>query len=75
MKFSFKLEIKTSKVKHKKEKEPLITNILKWIFLAFMEYWLTEFVFPKLVAWIINIIVNRPFYFYNRMFYFEEKYG
>ena len=82
MKLSFKanvdvgFEIKTKKnSRRKKEQKSWIKETLKWFSLVIVEYLFTELVLKRLVALIIKIFTNGSFYFYNRMFYFEVKYG
>lgn len=84
MKMSFKanldveFEIKTkrnSRQKQKKKKKSWIKETLKWFSLIIVEYLFTELILKRLVALIIKTFENGSFYFYNRMFYFEVKYG
>lgn len=82
MKLSFKanvdveFEVKTKKnSRRKKEQKSWIKETLKWFSLVIVEYLFTELVLKRLVALIIKIFTNGSFYFYNRMFYFEVKYG
>lgn len=82
MKFSFKanvnigFEIKTKKnSRQKKNRKFCVQKTLEWISLIIVEYLLTEFILKRLVALIIKIYMNGSFYFYNRFFYFEVKYG
>jgi hypothetical protein len=81
MKISFKanvdveFEVKTKKKSRKNKKnKSWFLKILKWFFSLLAEFLLTEYILKELVALIINIIENWPFYFYSRMFYFEVKY-
>lgn len=82
MKMSFKanldveFEVKTKKSSRRKnKKKSCIKKTLKWFSLIIIEYLFTELILKRLVALIIKIFTNGPFYFYNRMFYFEVKYG
>ena len=82
MKMSFKanldvkFEVKTKKnSRTKKESRSWIQKTLKWISLIIIEFLFTELILKGLVALIIKIFTNGSFYFYNRMFYFEVKYG
>lgn len=82
MKMSFKanldieFEVKTKKdSRHKKKRKSWIKETLKWFSLIIIEYLFTESILKRLVALIIKIFTNGSFYFYNRMFYFEVKYG
>lgn len=80
MKMSFKanldveFEVKTKKSSRRKNKS-WIKETLKWFSLIIIEYLFTELILKRLVALIIKIFTNGSFYFYNRMFYFEVKYG
>lgn len=80
MKLSFKanvdieFEVKTKK-KSRQKKKSWFKKTLKWFSLIIVEYLFTEFILKRLVALIIKIFMNGSFYFYNRMFYFEVKYG
>lgn len=82
MKMSFKanldveFEVKPKKVsRRKKKKQSWIKETFKWFSLIIIEYLFTELILKRLVALIIKIVTNGSFYFYNRMFYFEVKYG
>ena len=82
MKMSFKasldieFEVKTKKSSRRKnKKKSWIKETLKWFSLIIIEYLFTELILKRLVALIIKIFTNGSFYFYNRMFYFEVKYG
>ena len=82
MKMSFKanldveFEVKTKKSSRRKnKKKSWIKETLKWFSLIVIEYIFTELILKRLVALIIKIFTNGSFYFYNRMFYFEVKYG
>lgn len=82
MKLSFKanlnveFEIKPKKSsRQKKEKKSWIKETFKWFSLIVVEYLFIELILKRLVALIIKIFTNGSFYFYNRMFYFEVKYG
>lgn len=82
MKFSFKanvdveFEVKTKKKSRKtKNNKSWFIIFLKWVFGILAEFLLTEYILKRLVALIIKIFTNGSFYFYNRMFYFEVKYG
>lgn len=82
MKLSFKanlnveFEVKTKKSsRQKKEKKSWIKETFKWFSLIVVEYLFIELTLKRLVALIIKIFTNGSFYFYNRMFYFEVKYG
>ena len=82
MKMSFKanldvkFEIKTKKDSRRKNKKKSWTKkTLKWFSLIIIEYLFTELILKRLVALIIKIFTNGSFYFYNRIFYFEVKYG
>lgn len=82
MKMSFKanldveFEVKTKKSSRcKNKKKSWIKETLKWFSLIIIEYLFTELILKRLVALIIKIFTNGSFYFYNRMFYFEVKYG
>lgn len=82
MKMSFKanldveFEVKTKKSSRRKnKKKSWIKETLKWVSLIIIEYLFTELILKRLVALIIKIFTNGSFYFYNRMFYFEVKYG
>ena len=82
MKLSFKanlnveFEVKTKKSsRQKKEKKSWIKKTFKWFSLIVVEYLFIELILKRLVALIIKIFTNGSFYFYNRMFYFEVKYG
>ena len=82
MRMSFKaninveFEVKTRKKSRlKKKKKSCFKETFKWFSLVIIEYLFTEFILKRLVALIIKIFTNGSFYFYNRMFYFEVKYG
>lgn len=69
-KLSFNFELETqrkSKGKKSKKKSPLKKSLI-WVALEILSILL-----EKLVTWIIKLITNRPFYFYNRIFLFERK--
>ena len=70
------LDIKNRKnSRTKNKKDSWIKETLKWFSLIIFEYLFIELILKRLVALIIKIFTNGSFYFYNRMFYFEVKYG
>lgn len=71
-----KFEVKTKKVSRQKLKEKSwVKETLKWFSIIIIEYLFKKLILKRLVALIIKIFTDRSFYFYNRMFYFEAKYG
>lgn len=71
-----KFEVKIKKnSRTKKENRSWIQKTLKWFSLIIVEFLFTELILKRLVAFIIKIFTNGSFYFYNRMLYFEVKYG
>ena len=71
-----KFEVKIKKnSRTKKENRSWIQKTLKWFSLIIVEFLFTELILKRLVALIIKIFTNGSFYFYNRMLYFEVKYG
>ena len=68
------LEIKNKKNPKKKKNNSWIKKILMFV-LQVIAGWAIESFLNRLVALIIKIFTNGSFYFYNRIFYFEVKYG
>lgn len=66
--FNFELETQRKSKEKKSEKNSPLNEILKWFALEILSILL-----EKLVTWIIKLITNRPFYFYNRIFLLERK--
>lgn len=67
--FNFELEVKRSSRKKKGDnKKSFFKKSVIWIVLE-----LLSILLQKLVTWIINVLTNRPFYFYNRIFLFKGK--
>lgn len=65
--FNFELEVKRSSRKKKEDKKKsFFKKSVIWIVLE-----LLSILLQKLVTWIINVLTNRPFYFYNRIFLFK----
>lgn len=69
-KFTFNFELKTQRKSKKKRNKnnSSLKKILVWIALEILSILL-----EKLVTQIIELIMNRPFYFYNRIFYLKER--
>ena len=69
------LEIKSRKNSRTKNKKDSWIKKAPLFILQIVVGWIIEQILNGLVALIIKIFTNGSFYFYNRMFYFEVKYG
>ena len=69
------LEIKSQKNSRTKNKKDSWIKKAPLFILQIIVGWIIEQILNGLVALIIKIFTNGSFYFYNRMFYFEVKYG
>lgn len=67
-KLDFNFELKIQRNSKKKKKNSFLKKSLIWITLEILSILL-----EKLVAWIIKLKTNGPFYFYNRIFYLKES--
>lgn len=61
----FEFEVESKSKKHNNKKSTFLKNSIIWIVLEILSVFI-----GKLVTWIIDTILNRPFYFYDRMFLF-----
>lgn len=64
-KASLEFELKTKATKRKEKKKPFLIVVFQWIGVTIVTYLL-----EKLVAWIIELILNGSFYYFcnNRFF-------
>lgn len=67
--FDFELEVQRNSKKKKKKSDSTLKKLTIWLIGA-----IASSLVGELVTWIIKSLMNRSFYFINRIFYFEEDF-
>lgn len=66
--FDLEVKINSRKRRKKSRKKSFLKKSMIWVTLELLSILIGE-----LVTWIIKTLMNRPFYFYNRIFCLKEK--